>query len=110
MKFKKILTHILTLCFVLLAFAYSYVLFSHNGLPIGWDTPRYVWQIAYAADDLMGFIAENGGYNVLYAVFGSFFVRIGVAPRNIEIFLPPIFILLLLYICILSLFIYFSFY
>jgi len=96
MKFKKILTHILTLCFVLLAFAYSYVLFSHNGLPIGWDTPRYVWQIAYAADDLMGFIAENGGYNVLYAVFGSFFVRIGVAPRNIEIFLPPIFTFILI--------------
>jgi hypothetical protein len=96
MKIRFTLTHLLIVCFVLFGFLFSYLLFSHNGLPIGWDTPRYVWQIESATNDFWGFIGQNEAYNVLYAIFGSLLVRIGATPMTVEIFLPPILVCALL--------------
>ncbi|RLI43189.1 hypothetical protein DRO69_09525, partial [Candidatus Bathyarchaeota archaeon] len=71
-------------------FTFSYVFYPADLLPmpVGWDTPRYIWQMEAIAKDLT-FIAKNDFNNFIYAVFGSLFVRLGVNAFVVGMLLPP---------------------
>ena len=97
---KNCLVLLLPIALVFLTFAVSYYIFSHNNLPIGWDTPRYVWQHAMATSRISDFSRFNDGYNILYSIVGSFFVRFGLSPLAVEILLPPILVISLIYVII----------
>ncbi|MEM2146924.1 MAG: hypothetical protein QW279_16295, partial [Candidatus Jordarchaeaceae archaeon] len=83
---------------VLIVFIAFYTFFSYSGLPLGWDTPRYVWHMQYLADSPTKFIEDNGFYNILYALCGAFIVKLGVNAMVVEILLPH----LLVYVFILQ--------
>jgi hypothetical protein len=64
-------------------------------LPVGWDTPRYVWHMKAIAED-WNFIAEIDFNNFVYSLFGSLLVKLGINAFFVEMLLPPILLLTLL--------------
>jgi hypothetical protein len=61
-------------------------------LPVGWDTPRYVWHMKAIAED-WNFIAETNFNNFVYSLFGSLLVKLGINAFFVEMLLPPILLL-----------------
>jgi len=82
-------------------FGFCYLIFGHDWLPIGWDTPRYVWGMQMVVDDgVFVFIREHDYYNFIYYVLGGFLVFCGVSPFVVEIFLPIFLCALIFFVCI----------
>jgi hypothetical protein len=82
---------------VVFVFTISYVFYPSKllPLPVGWDTPRYLWHMKTIAED-WGFIAKIDFNNFVYALLGSLFVRLGVDAFIIEMLLPPVLLFALL--------------
>ncbi|MEM3769598.1 MAG: hypothetical protein QXG76_00235 [Candidatus Bathyarchaeia archaeon] len=78
-------------------FMFFYIFYPASMLlvPVGWDTPRYIWQIRTIAEDL-SFIAKLDFNNFVYIAFGSLFVRLGVNAFIVEKLLPPVLLFILL--------------
>src|SRR2546422_403023 len=75
--------------FILFSFWMSYSTWGHGGLPIGWDTPRYVYQSAIVASKgPIFFIQYNGFYNVVYQLLSGFIVWLGLPPLAVEVYMP----------------------
>lgn len=91
---KAMLVFIFTVTF---AFTFFYIFHPASMLlvPVGWDTPRYIWQMRAITEDL-GFIAKLDFNNFVYIAFGSLFVRLGVDAFIVEKVLPPILLFTLL--------------
>ena len=82
-------------------FGFCYLVFGHDWLPIGWDTPRYVWGMQMVVDNgVFVFIREHDYYNFVYYVLGGFLVFCGVSPFIVEIFLPISLCVLISFVCI----------
>ncbi|MEM3565498.1 MAG: hypothetical protein QXK18_01305 [Candidatus Bathyarchaeia archaeon] len=64
-------------------------------VPVGWDTPRYIWQMRAVTEDL-SFIAKLDFNNFVYIAFGSLFVRLGGDAFIVERVFPPILLFTLL--------------
>jgi hypothetical protein len=64
-------------------------------MPVGWDTPRYIWQIRAVAEN-SGFIAKIDFNNFIYILLGSLFIRLGADAFVVELLLPPTLLLTLL--------------
>lgn len=81
----------------LFVFTISYVFYPTEllPLPVGWDTPRYVWHMKKVAED-WNFIAEMDFNNFVYTFLGSLLLKLGVDAFFVEILLPPILLLILL--------------
>jgi len=88
--------------FVLVTFfGLCYLVFGHDWLPVGWDTPRYVWGMKMIVEEgFFAFIQERDYYNFLYQFFGSFFVFLGISPFIVEIFFPVLLCVLIFFVCI----------
>lgn len=82
---------------ILFVFTISYVFYPTEllPLPVGWDTPRYVWHMKKVAED-WNFIAEMDFNNFVYTFLGSLLLKLGVDAFFVEILLPPILLLILL--------------
>lgn len=91
---KAVLVFIFTITFV---FTFFYIFYPASMLllPVGWDTPRYIWQMRAVTEDL-GFVAKLDFNNFVYIAFGSLFVRLGVDAFIVERVLPPILLFTLL--------------
>src|SRR5207245_7518133 len=77
--------------FVVFAFFVSYVLWGHDGLPIGSDTPGYAAQAnLVASHGPLAFLALQGPYDFLYQLFAGFIVWMGIPALDVEIILPVI--------------------
>jgi len=75
--------------FVVLAFCLSYILWGHDGLPIGSDTPGYVAQSnLVASQGPLAFLTLQGPYDFLYQLFAGFIVWTGIPATDVEIALP----------------------
>jgi hypothetical protein len=82
---------------IILVFTFFYIFYPINLLPmpVGWDTPRYIWQMRAVAENL-DFIAKIDFNNFIYILLGSLFVRLGVDAFIVELLLPPTLLLTLL--------------
>ena len=77
--------------FVVFAFFVSYILWGHDGLPIGSDTPGYVAQSnLVASQGPLALLALQGPYDFLYQLFAGFIVWTGIPAMDMEIVLPVI--------------------
>ncbi len=66
-----------------------YLSYSTNGLPLGWDTPYYVWKIETATRSGADvFIAAERYYHFLYPLVGSWISAVGLSPLSVEVLLP----------------------
>jgi len=66
-----------------------YVSYSTNGLPLGWDTPYYVWRIHSAAISGISAFAINARYyDFLYPAVGSLISLAGLDPFGVELLVP----------------------
>ncbi len=64
--------------------------YSTDGLPLGWDTPYYVWKIHSAVSlGTAGFISGERYYHILYPTVGGWISGLGVDAFSIEKVLPP---------------------
>jgi hypothetical protein len=80
---------LLSTVFIIAGFALSYLLWGHDGLPFGWDTPYYIVESRIAATQgPAGLFAVQGPYNFLYQSFSGLLVWSGISPITSEIFLP----------------------
>jgi hypothetical protein len=91
---KAIPAFILATVFV---FTISYISYPVKllPLPVGWDTPRYIWHMKAITED-WNFIAEIDFNNFVYSLFGSLLVKLGINAFFVEMLLPPILLLTLL--------------
>lgn len=65
--------------------------YSTDGLPLGWDTPYYIWKMETASR--LGpaeFIVSEGYYHAVYPILGSWVSSIGLSPFTVELVLPAI--------------------
>jgi hypothetical protein len=66
-----------------------YFSYSTNGLPLGWDTPYYVWRIHTAAvSGLSTFAASARYYDFLYPAVGSLISLSGLDAFSAELLVP----------------------
>lgn len=83
---------IVTTCstvFIITVFAASYLLWGHDGLPIGWDTPYYIQQSKIAvAQGPLTLIYAQGFYNFVYQLLLGLIEELGSPALSSEIFLP----------------------
>ncbi|MEM3587016.1 MAG: hypothetical protein QXO71_06815 [Candidatus Jordarchaeaceae archaeon] len=91
---KAVPAFILAITFVFTIF-YIFYPIKLLPLPVGWDTPRYVWHMRMLAKD-WNFIAEIDFNNFIYAFFGSLLVKLGVNAFFVEMLLPPVLLFTLL--------------
>jgi len=83
-------------------FVVSYAVYGHDGLPIGWDTPRYVGYTSKLSEvNVARFMEESGYYNVMYPIVSSVFTLMGFSPFTVEIFFP---IVLCIFVVVISTF------
>jgi len=82
---------------ITLVFTFSYIFYPINLLPmpVGWDTPRYIWQMRAVAEN-SDFIAKINFNNFIYILLGSLFIRLGLDAFIVELLLPPTLLLTLL--------------
>jgi hypothetical protein len=66
-------------------FHYSY---STHGLPLGWDTPYYLWRIQTASSGLAAFVVNMHYYDFLYPTIGSWFSLVGLQSNWFEVLMP----------------------
>jgi len=86
---KLRLAVIASTAFVVSAFCLSYILWGHDGLPIGSDTPGYVAQSnLVASQGPAAFLAMQGPYDFLYQLFAGFIVWTRIPATDAEIVLP----------------------
>jgi hypothetical protein len=75
--------------FIIVGFAFSYILWSHDGLPIGWDTPFYIGQAnTVAFQGPLALISVQGPYDFLYQMVSGFLVWTGLSGTTVETYLP----------------------
>jgi hypothetical protein len=66
-----------------------YVRYSTNGLPLGWDTPYYIWRIhAAAVSGTASFVFGLRYYNFLYLTIGSWITIFGIDAFWVETVVP----------------------
>jgi hypothetical protein len=66
-----------------------YISYSTNGLPLGWDTPYYIWRIhSAAASGILAFAASARYYDFLYPAVGSLISLAGLNPFSLELIMP----------------------
>ncbi len=68
--------------------ALFYISYSTRGLPLGWDTPYYLWRMQSASAGIAAFIVNMHYYDFLYPAIGSWFSLAGLKPNWFEIFMP----------------------
>lgn len=79
---------IFSIMIIFLFFICSYLFFSYPGIPIGWDTPRYIGLINKISNGaLVNYLVDSGGYNIVYPIFASIFTLF-INSFYIEIYLP----------------------
>src|SRR2546428_9400788 len=67
-----------------------YISYSTNGLPLGWDTPYYIWRIhSAAASGISAFVASARYYDFLYPAIGSLISPAGIHPVCTELVIAP---------------------
>ncbi len=75
--------------FIIAGFIFSYLLWSHDGLPIGWDTPFYMGESRIVASQgPLALISVQGPYDFLYQMISGLFVWTGISAINVETYLP----------------------
>ena len=80
---------LISTAFIILGFVLSYLLWGHNRLPFGWDTPYYIVESRVAATQgFAGLLAVQGPYNFLYQLCSGLLVWSGISPFTVQIFLP----------------------
>src|SRR2546426_9196136 len=66
-----------------------YIRYSTDGLPLGWDTPYYIWRIhSAAASGISAFVASARYYDFLYPAIGSLISPAGLDPFCTELIMP----------------------
>ena len=66
-----------------------YVSYSTDGLPLGWDTPYYIWRIHSAtASGISAFVVSARYYDFLYPAIGSLIALAGLDPFSTELTIP----------------------
>jgi hypothetical protein len=78
-------TAIVTVSGLWLLFHISY---STRGLPLGWDTPYYLWRIQSASSGIASFLVNMHYYDFLYPTIGSWFSLVGLEPNWFEVLMP----------------------
>jgi hypothetical protein len=75
--------------FIIAGFAFSYFLWSHDGLPVGWDTPFYIGESKIVASQgPLALISIQGPYDFLYQMVAGFLVWTGMSATSVETYLP----------------------
>lgn len=89
------MTRFLVLCVVLAStmigavWLFLYLNYSTNGLPLGWDTPYYIWKMNSATrDGTLTFISNERYYHILYPLVGSWVSLTGLSAFSAELVLP----------------------
>ncbi len=68
---------------------FLYLNYSTNGLPLGWDTPYYIWKMNSATrDGTLTFISNERYYHILYPLIGSWVSLTGLTAFSVELVLP----------------------
>jgi hypothetical protein len=66
-----------------------YIRYSTDGLPLGWDTPYYIWRIhSAAASGTVSFVFGLRYYNFLYPTIGSWITVAGLDAFWVEAIVP----------------------
>ncbi len=66
-----------------------YISYSTDGLPLGWDTPYYIWRIHSAtASGISAFAISARYYDFLYPAIGSLISLAGLDPFSTELTIP----------------------
>ena len=66
-----------------------YIRYSTDGLPLGWDTPYYIWRIhSAAASGAVSFVFGLRYYNFLYPTIGSWITVAGLDAFWVEAIVP----------------------
>lgn len=92
---KKAMPIFVTVIFFIFIISYISYPIKLLPLPVGWDTPRYVWHMRALARDWR-FISEMDFNNFIYPLLGSLLIKLGIDAFFVEILLPPLLLLTLL--------------
>lgn len=66
-----------------------YISYSTSGLPLGWDTPYYIWRIHSAVvSGIPAFVVSARYYDFLYPAVGSLISLAGLDPFGTELIVP----------------------
>ena len=69
-------------------YALFYISYSIRGLPLGWDTPYYLWRIQSASSGIAAFVVNMHYYDFLYPTIGSWFSFAGLKSNWFEVIMP----------------------
>ena len=68
--------------------ALFYISYSTRGLPLGWDTPYYLWRMKSASAGISAFVVNMHYYDFLYPTIGGWFSLAGLESNRFEVLMP----------------------